>query len=177
MVTGVRGLCTGLGPAIFGIIFTLFGITGVLDDVEKVPLSPDSTNASDTSAATDLPHDSILPGPPFLFGGCSGKEWLERTSFVSPFSDPCDHNCGVDSARKEKRRTRRTQPQWPDRRWRPSRDQLIAQAKCVASTMRVKIMNIPKFHQFLSSQTKKLSPSWIFSILAFSLSVAPLMLW
>ena len=73
MVTGVRGLCTGLGPAIFGIIFTLFGIDKVLDDVEKVPVVPDSSNASDVGTTGELTNDSILPGPPFLFGGCSGK--------------------------------------------------------------------------------------------------------
>lgn len=71
MVTGVRGLCTGLGPAIFGIIFTLFGIDDVLNDVEKVPVVPDSANASDVSVSGEIPNDSILPGPPFLFGGCS----------------------------------------------------------------------------------------------------------
>ena len=73
MVTGVRGLCTGLGPAIFGIIFTLFGVDGVLDDVEKVPVAPEP-NSSDISSVGDLPYDSIMPGPPFLFGGCSGNQ-------------------------------------------------------------------------------------------------------
>lgn len=69
MVTGVRGLCTGLGPAIFGIIFTLFGIDKVLDDVDKVPVVP--SNTSDVGTPGEIANDSILPGPPFLFGGCS----------------------------------------------------------------------------------------------------------
>ena len=80
MVTGVRGLCTGLGPAIFGIIFTLFGIDKVLDDVEKVPVVPDSSNASDVGTTGELTNDSILPGPPFLFGGCSGKPNTRKSS-------------------------------------------------------------------------------------------------
>jgi len=82
MVTGVRGLCTGLGPAIFGIIFTLFGIDDVLNDVEKVPVVPDSANASDVSVSGEIPNDSILPGPPFLFGGCSGKEYSKLSSQI-----------------------------------------------------------------------------------------------
>lgn len=34
MVTGIRGLCTGLGPALFGIIFYMFGV-----ELEVVDLS------------------------------------------------------------------------------------------------------------------------------------------
>lgn len=73
MVTGVRGLCTGLGPAIFGIIFTLFGIDGVLDDVQlKIdPLADPNSSIEDSQLSNHPQINSILPGPPFLFGGCS----------------------------------------------------------------------------------------------------------
>ena len=59
MVTGVRGLCTGLGPALFGLIFHIFNV-----NVDK--------DVSDPSDIDDPLIDAgILPGPPFLFGGCS----------------------------------------------------------------------------------------------------------
>ena len=80
MVTGVRGLCTGLGPAIFGIIFTLFGIDKVLDDVDKVPIVP--SNTSDVGTPAEIANDSILPGPPFLFGGCSGKPNTQNHVYI-----------------------------------------------------------------------------------------------
>ena len=60
MVTGVRGLCTGLGPAIFGLIFYIFNV-----DVEgnnDIVVDPSKEPVVDSR---------ILPGPPFLFGGCS----------------------------------------------------------------------------------------------------------
>ena len=60
MVTGVRGLCTGLGPAIFGLIFHIFNVN-VEGDAD--PENPEQ--------GEPLVDDRILPGPPFLFGGCS----------------------------------------------------------------------------------------------------------
>ena len=69
MVTGVRGLCNGLGPAVFGVIFYLFNvaINGEIDwspGGEQIVVDPDSEDKP------LIPPD-ILPGPPFLFGGCS----------------------------------------------------------------------------------------------------------
>uniref|UniRef100_A0A4W4FQQ4 Hippocampus abundant transcript 1 protein n=1 Tax=Electrophorus electricus TaxID=8005 RepID=A0A4W4FQQ4_ELEEL len=48
MITGIRGLCNGLGPALYGFVFYLFHV---------------ELNEMDPSA--------IIPGPPFLFGACS----------------------------------------------------------------------------------------------------------
>uniref|UniRef100_G3PXM5 Hippocampus abundant transcript 1 protein n=1 Tax=Gasterosteus aculeatus aculeatus TaxID=481459 RepID=G3PXM5_GASAC len=52
MITGIRGLCNGLGPALYGFVFYLFHVE--LTD-------------------TDVAHteSAIIPGPPFLFGACS----------------------------------------------------------------------------------------------------------
>ncbi|KAI4901473.1 hypothetical protein NFI96_020148 [Prochilodus magdalenae] len=62
MITGIRGLCNGLGPALYGFIFYIFHV-----ELDEVP---------DTDA--DVEHHSqlhqqsaIIPGPPFLFGACS----------------------------------------------------------------------------------------------------------
>uniref|UniRef100_A0A3B4Z4N5 Hippocampus abundant transcript 1 protein-like n=1 Tax=Stegastes partitus TaxID=144197 RepID=A0A3B4Z4N5_9TELE len=55
MITGIRGLCNGLGPALYGFIFFLFNVE--LNDMEPV--------------RRDDPDKSVIPGPPFLFGACA----------------------------------------------------------------------------------------------------------
>uniref|UniRef100_A0A672NMT3 Hippocampus abundant transcript 1 protein-like n=1 Tax=Sinocyclocheilus grahami TaxID=75366 RepID=A0A672NMT3_SINGR len=61
MITGIRGLCNGLGPALYGFIFFLFnvelsGITSIQPDY-AIPLQ----NSTETT----------IPGPPFLLGACT----------------------------------------------------------------------------------------------------------
>ncbi|CAL8070459.1 unnamed protein product [Calicophoron daubneyi] len=70
LIAGIRGLCGGLGPALFGLIFYIF----------RVDLNDQSTDQSPGSggrSATILPGSSehlkqlqaqFLPGPPFAFG-------------------------------------------------------------------------------------------------------------
>ncbi|XP_047447107.1 hippocampus abundant transcript 1 protein [Mugil cephalus] len=58
MVTGIRGLCNGLGPALFGFIFFLFNVE--LNDLQPVAGHPAPRH-----------EKSIIPGPPFLFGACA----------------------------------------------------------------------------------------------------------
>ncbi|XP_061280869.1 hippocampus abundant transcript-like protein 1 isoform X4 [Bos javanicus] len=57
IITGIRGLCNGLGPALYGFIFYMF-------HVELTELEPEliSNNAALQGA--------VIPGPPFLFGAC-----------------------------------------------------------------------------------------------------------
>ncbi|KAH3733269.1 hippocampus abundant transcript 1 protein-like [Dreissena polymorpha] len=63
VVTGIRGLCNGLGPALFGFIFYLFHVD--LNETTNVDTSKVKTlNAS----ASHTHKDSIIPGPPFAFG-------------------------------------------------------------------------------------------------------------
>ncbi|KAL7734194.1 hypothetical protein ACLKA6_011868 [Drosophila palustris] len=57
MITGMRGLCNGLGPAVFGIIFYLFNVD-LNTDHEYV-------KSSHTSVEKIQHH---VPGPPFIFG-------------------------------------------------------------------------------------------------------------
>ncbi len=71
MVNGVRGLCNGLGPALFGFIFYLFNVN--LN--ESVPsTSTISTHLNRTTIRIiDKSNYSLMlsrdvPGPPFLFG-------------------------------------------------------------------------------------------------------------
>ncbi|XP_030213595.1 hippocampus abundant transcript 1 protein [Gadus morhua] len=54
MVTGIRGLCNGLGPALYGVIFFMFNVE--LDEI--TPVTAESSQ-------------SVIPGPPFLFGACA----------------------------------------------------------------------------------------------------------
>uniref|UniRef100_A0AAX7U487 Major facilitator superfamily (MFS) profile domain-containing protein n=1 Tax=Astatotilapia calliptera TaxID=8154 RepID=A0AAX7U487_ASTCA len=58
MITGIRGLCNGLGPALYGFIFFLF----------NVELNEGEPMAGRSTAST---QKLVVPGPPFLFGACS----------------------------------------------------------------------------------------------------------
>ncbi|KAK6492701.1 hippocampus abundant mRNA-like protein 1 isoform X1 [Huso huso] len=57
MVTGIRGLCNGLGPALYGFIFFLFHVE--LSELGTIETTQDPNKSS------------IIPGPPFLFGACA----------------------------------------------------------------------------------------------------------
>ncbi|XP_053181146.1 hippocampus abundant transcript-like protein 1 [Scomber japonicus] len=57
MITGIRGLCNGLGPALYGFIFFLFNV-----ELTDIPV------AGRPAPPTEK---SIIPGPPFLFGACA----------------------------------------------------------------------------------------------------------
>ncbi|XP_029016533.1 hippocampus abundant transcript-like protein 1 [Betta splendens] len=56
IITGIRGLCNGLGPALYGFIFFLFNVE--LNDIQPVAGKPGT-------------EKSGIPGPPFLFGACT----------------------------------------------------------------------------------------------------------
>ncbi|KAH8264917.1 hypothetical protein KR038_007627 [Drosophila bunnanda] len=61
MITGMRGLCNGLGPAVFGVIFYLFNVD--LND------DHDAQAKTSGSRATNVEKISQhVPGPPFVFG-------------------------------------------------------------------------------------------------------------
>ncbi|XP_077136842.1 hippocampus abundant transcript 1 protein-like, partial [Ranitomeya variabilis] len=61
MVTGIRGLCNGLGPALYGFVFFLFHVE--LGGLVPVPSSDDKTTSKEPGE-----EGAIIPGPPFLFG-------------------------------------------------------------------------------------------------------------
>ncbi|XP_023248000.1 hippocampus abundant transcript 1 protein isoform X4 [Copidosoma floridanum] len=79
MVTGIRGLCNGLGPAMFGVIFYLFHVD--LNERTRIVPPPhlgrpatlffDKNNNTGTATHFDIiPQSSLqlVPGPPFVFG-------------------------------------------------------------------------------------------------------------
>lgn len=57
IITGIRGLCNGLGPALYGFIFYMF-------HVELTELGPELNSGSGAL------QGAVIPGPPFLFGAC-----------------------------------------------------------------------------------------------------------
>ncbi|XP_028312484.1 hippocampus abundant transcript 1 protein [Gouania willdenowi] len=67
MITGIRGLCNGLGPALFGFIFFLF-------DVELSNVQPPTSRDAVTKSA--------VPGPPFLLGAFSVTLALIVAAFI-----------------------------------------------------------------------------------------------
>ena len=64
IVTGIRGLCNGLGPAMYGLIFYLFHV----DLNEKVAVEKASSGNSTTHQHTMDLVTELVPGPPFVFG-------------------------------------------------------------------------------------------------------------
>eukprot|EP00794_Sanderia_malayensis_P008132 gene8132-9002_t len=65
IVTGIRGLCNGIGPALYGLVFYLF----------HVDLSDKNANQKiiQNNATLVSPNQNIakvMPGPPFVFGSC-----------------------------------------------------------------------------------------------------------
>lgn len=64
IITGMRGLCSGLGPAVYGFIFYLFHVD--LND-EKVAEQERQHHRNGTGRhGLDAPN--LIPGPPFVFG-------------------------------------------------------------------------------------------------------------
>lgn len=64
MVTGMRGLCNGLGPAMFGVIFYLFNVD--LNADNALSLRRDGVINNETS--NSVMYSNTVPGPPFAFG-------------------------------------------------------------------------------------------------------------
>ncbi|XP_017842594.1 hippocampus abundant transcript 1 protein isoform X2 [Drosophila busckii] len=60
MITGMRGLCNGLGPAVFGVIFYLFNVDLNADHDPSIVKNNHATNVEKIS--------QHVPGPPFVFG-------------------------------------------------------------------------------------------------------------
>ncbi|XP_037037915.1 hippocampus abundant transcript 1 protein-like isoform X3 [Bradysia coprophila] len=65
MVTGMRGLCNGLGPAMFGVIFYLFHVD--LNDKQAEINHIDDTIKNETINSMEQ-YTALAPGPPFVFG-------------------------------------------------------------------------------------------------------------
>ncbi|XP_010787842.1 hippocampus abundant transcript 1 protein-like [Notothenia coriiceps] len=80
MITGIRGLCNGLGPALYGFVFYLFHVELTDPDGTEKGGKPNMANPTDES--------SIIPGPPFLFGACSVLLSLLVALFIPEHTGP-----------------------------------------------------------------------------------------
>lgn len=80
MITGMRGLCNGLGPAMFGLIFSLFKVDlsakldeeddineNIIVNVVNISSKPLPPLLDGLEFDVDYVSD-IVPGPPFVFG-------------------------------------------------------------------------------------------------------------
>ncbi|KAK9971197.1 hypothetical protein ABG768_027085 [Culter alburnus] len=83
MITGIRGLCNGLGPAMFGFIFFLFNVE--LKEMNPVP-NPITPGTEEKSA---------IPGPPFLFGACTVVLALLVAVFIPAQHAPAVKTCST----------------------------------------------------------------------------------
>ncbi|XP_064604210.1 hippocampus abundant transcript 1 protein-like isoform X2 [Liolophura sinensis] len=71
VVTGIRGLCNGLGPALFGFVFYLFDVDlNETTDMKKAPVQKQNKNAPHnlTFRLNSKEFLDLVPGPPFAFG-------------------------------------------------------------------------------------------------------------
>lgn len=64
IITGTRGLCNGLGPAVYGFIFYLFHVD-LNEDEAHLQAVPTASNVT-LPRRDDIPK--LIPGPPFVFG-------------------------------------------------------------------------------------------------------------
>merc|ERR1719282_532874 len=68
MITGMRGLCNGLGPAMFGLIFSLFHVDLSEKSADTNSVEEDANNTVMEVPQSFLMVAQIVPGPPFVFG-------------------------------------------------------------------------------------------------------------
>ncbi|GAA6107701.1 hippocampus abundant transcript 1 protein isoform X1 [Tachysurus ichikawai] len=84
MITGIRGLCNGLGPALYGFIFFLF-------DVELSGIAPIQT---DYNIPLQTPSEKVaIPGPPFLLGACTVLAAFIVALFIPERTTAGDKTC------------------------------------------------------------------------------------
>jgi hypothetical protein len=99
MVNGVRGLCNGLGPALFGFIFYLFNVNLNESVPSRTTISTHSNRT--TIRIIEKPNYSSMlsrdvPGPPFLFGALLATIGL-MFCLLLPNSKPDSNGIGIDS--------------------------------------------------------------------------------
>lgn len=92
MVTGMRGLCNGLGPAVYGFVFNLFNV----DLTHNVPIVGQYPGGGERGAllvnerimnssvehSLLTPSNQLIPGPPFVFGALLVLLAILVTAFI-----------------------------------------------------------------------------------------------
>uniref|UniRef100_A0A8C8K2K7 Major facilitator superfamily (MFS) profile domain-containing protein n=1 Tax=Oncorhynchus tshawytscha TaxID=74940 RepID=A0A8C8K2K7_ONCTS len=82
MITGIRGLCNGLGPALYGLIFFMFNVElNTIDPIQgEFPIDPIPINPP--------AEKSLIPGPPFLLGSCTVVVAFLVALFIPEHTEP-----------------------------------------------------------------------------------------
>lgn len=109
MVTGIRGLCNGLGPAMYGLIFYLFHV----DLNEKEVARAGQAFANETSVGDHEPSamnafKALVPGPPFIFGSLMVILAILVAAFIPESSSMSSSFKTEEGSSSEKRRRERT---------------------------------------------------------------------
>uniref|UniRef100_A0A8C9WIL7 Si:ch211-87m7.2 n=2 Tax=Scleropages formosus TaxID=113540 RepID=A0A8C9WIL7_SCLFO len=86
IITGIRGLCNGLGPALYGFIFFLFNVE--LNEMVAVQ----STTMSSLNRSAE---GSVIPGPPFVFGACAVLLAFLVALFIPEHRSPAVNTCNA----------------------------------------------------------------------------------
>lgn len=68
IITGMRGLCSGLGPAVFGFIFYLFHVDLNSDHTDDGLHKPNGSSIGNSTTPHGISSPNLVPGPPFVFG-------------------------------------------------------------------------------------------------------------
>ncbi|CAF4364523.1 unnamed protein product, partial [Rotaria magnacalcarata] len=97
MVNGVRGLCNGLGPALFGFTFYLFNVDLGYSSLPSPKTSPNSTIIhKNVKSIYSSMFSRDVPGPPFLFGAFLATVAL-MFSLLLPNSKLNFNRMGIDT--------------------------------------------------------------------------------
>lgn len=87
MVTGMRGLCNGMGPAMFGVVFYMFHV-----DLNEGDSSHNATHSTQVFES----YTQLVPGPPFVFGAFLVICAIFVASFI-PTKSVIDSNIPLDT--------------------------------------------------------------------------------
>uniref|UniRef100_A0A8C7VZK5 Major facilitator superfamily (MFS) profile domain-containing protein n=1 Tax=Oncorhynchus mykiss TaxID=8022 RepID=A0A8C7VZK5_ONCMY len=91
MITGIRGLCNGLGPALYGLIFFMFNVElNTIDPIQGEKMKFCIYNTVSLSI-----QKSLIPGPPFLLGSCTVVVAFLVALFIPENTEPPVVTSGV----------------------------------------------------------------------------------
>merc|ERR1719481_2479609 len=107
LVTGIRGLCNGLGPAMYGLIFYLFHVD-LNEKVDTVAPLPPLNHTKDAHDINPASLTELVPGPPFVFGSLLVILAILVAAFIPETQERNSSFRSEEALLSEKRRRERT---------------------------------------------------------------------